>query len=457
MKTRHTIGYVLLVGLPVCALAGVLATGAGLSPPVSVTGAWGSGDQASHASSTGLLIAQVGVIVLAARLVGRLFRSLGQPQVVGEMAAGIVLGPSLLGWIAPGVSEHLFPPGSLGGLASLSDIGLVLFMFVVGLDLDTKALRTNGRVALVCSHASILVPFVLGAALALHLYRRLAPPTASFSGFALFLGAAMSITAFPVLARILAEQGLSRTRLGTIALAAAAIGDVSAWCILAGIVAVVRVGSGTADLWIATFGSIAFAGVMWFVIRPAMRILERRFEASGRLSMDLIATMVLVALGAAWVTGALGVHALFGAFLAGAVMPRSPELTAAVRERVEMVTVVLLLPIFFAVTGLRSNLDLLVDPALFADVILVFGVAVAGKLGGAGLAARATGMSWRAAFAFGALMNTRGLMELVILNIGLDIGAISPSLFSIMVLMAIVTTMMTTPLLRILKPSEAGS
>jgi Kef-type K+ transport system membrane component KefB len=457
MKTRHTIAYLLLVGLPAGALLAVLAAGSGLSGPVVLTTAPAAAGTSTLAWSTGLLIAQVAVILLAARLVGRLFRSLGQPQVIGEMAAGIMLGPSLLGWLAPGASQALFAPGSLGGLGALSEVGLVLFMFVVGLDLDTKALRTHGRAALVCSHASIVVPFVLGSALALHLYADLAPPTAPFVGFALFLGAAMSITAFPVLARILADEGLSRTRLGTIAIAAAAIGDVTAWCVLAGIVVVVRAGSGTSGLWTAIGGSLAFTFVMWFVIRPALRLLERRFAASGHLSTDSLAVMLLVALGSAWVTDAIGVHALFGAFLAGAVMPRSPLLTAAVRERIESVTVVLLLPIFFAVTGLRSSLDLLVDPALLVDLGLVFAVAVIGKLGGAGIAARSTGMPWRAALAFGALMNTRGLMELVILNIGLDIGAISPPLFSMMVLMAIVTTMMTTPLLRMLKPPEAGS
>lgn len=456
MKTRHTIAYVLLVVVPVCALLAILYAGSGFPFPVGLDGSTTAQPETSNTAGVGLLIAQVAVILVAARVVGWLFRKMGQPQVVGEMAAGIALGPSLFGWLAPGAFQVLFAPDSLGGLGSLSDLGLVLFMFMVGLDLDTKSLLKNSRAAIICSHASIVVPFVLGAALALGLYGHLAPPSASFIGFALFLGAAMSITAFPVLARILEEQGLSKTPLGTLAMATAAIDDVTAWCLLAGIVAIVRGGTGTEAVWIAIFGSLAFAATMWFLVRPRMRAFERRFADSGHVSMDALAALVVVALGAALITESLGVHALFGAFLAGAIMPRAPEFTGAVRRRLESVTVVILLPIFFAVTGLRSHLDLLVGPSLLIDAMLVLAVAVVGKFGGSTIAARTTGMPWRGAFAFGALMNTRGLMELVILNIGLDIGAISPALFSIMVLMAIVTTMMTTPLVRLARPAGAG-
>ncbi|HEX5725318.1 MAG TPA: cation:proton antiporter [Longimicrobiaceae bacterium] len=400
-----------------------------------------------------LLLVQVGVIVAAARLVGLAFRRIRQPQVMGEMVAGLLLGPSFLGWLWPGLSDRLFPAASLGFLNALSQVGLLVFMFLVGLELDPRLLRGKGRTAVVTSHVSIVAPFCLGALLALFLYPRLSHGGVTFTGFALFMGAAMSVTAFPVLARILTERGLLRTRVGAVTIACAAVDDVTAWCILAGVVALVRAGGGALPLWATLAGSAAFAAAMVLGVRRLLAGLERWHERRGGLiSQDMLAVVLVVALASAWATERLGVHALFGAFLAGAVMPKGEGFVAALTAKLEDFTVVLLLPLFFAFTGLRTRVGLLDEPELWAFCALIVLVAVAGKFGGSTLAARLTGMPWRESAALGVLMNTRGLMELVILNVGLDIGVISPALFAMLVLMALLTTFMTTPLLEWIYP-----
>jgi Kef-type K+ transport system membrane component KefB len=401
-----------------------------------------------------LLLVQIAVVVIAARGVGMLFRRIGQPQVMGEMVAGILLGPSLLGWAAPALSARLFPAESLGFLNSISQVGLLVFMFLVGLELNPRLLRGRGHTALVTSHASIVVPFFLGSLLALHLYPRLSDASVTFTGFALFMGAAMSVTAFPVLARILTERGLMRTRVGAVAVACAAVDDVTAWCILAVVVAIVRASSGALPVWATVAGSAAFVALMVLGARPALRLLERRFERDGRMTQDMLGAILLVALASAWATETLGVHALFGAFLAGAVMPKGEGFVHALTGKLEDVTVVLLLPLFFAFTGLRTHIGLVEGAEMWGYCGLIVLVAVAGKFGGSAVAARMTGMSGREAGAIGALMNTRGLMELVILNIGLDIGVISPAVFAMMVLMALATTFMTTPLLELVYPAR---
>jgi len=402
-----------------------------------------------------LLLVQIGVVVVAARMVGVLFRRIHQPQVMGEMVAGILLGPSLLGWAAPAASAWLFPPASLGFLNSLSQIGLLVFMFLVGLELNPRLLREKRHAAVVISHASIVVPFMLGAVLSLFLYPRLSDDSVGFTGFALFMGAAMSVTAFPVLARILTERDLLRTRVGAVTIACAAVDDVTAWCILAGVVALVRATGGDAGLpvWATLGGSAAFVLLMLFPGRMLLAGLERRFQRRGdTVTQDMLAVILLVALASAWATEWLGIHALFGAFLAGAVMPKNDLFVHALTEKLEDVTVVLLLPLFFAFTGLRTRIGLVEGAEMWMFCGLIVLVAVAGKWGGSSLAARATGMPWREAGALGVLMNTRGLMELVILNIGLDIGVISPALFAMMVMMALITTFMTSPLLELIYP-----
>jgi K+:H+ antiporter len=394
-----------------------------------------------------LLILQIGTILIVARLVGWLFNKFHQPRVVGEMVAGILLGPSLLGWLAPGISASLFPSESLGHLNSLSLVGLLIFMFLVGLELDLRQLRELGRAAVMTSQVSIIAPFILGSLFAVYLYPRLSDPSVSFAGFALFMGAAMSVTAFPVLARILTERNMLRTRVGSVAITCAAVDDVTAWCILAGIVVIVRASSLELPVWMTVSGLLAFVLVMGLVVRPALRRLEMVYEKRGNLTQDLIAIILLVVLASGLITESLGVHALFGAFLAGVVMPRHSELSRDLSEKFEALIVVLLLPIYFALTGLRSSIFLISGAKMWLYCAVIIVLAVVGKLGGSMLSARLNGMSWRESAAVGILMNTRGLVELVILNIGLDLGILSPALFSIMVLMALITTLMTTPLL----------
>lgn len=404
-----------------------------------------------------LLILQIGTILIVARLVGWLFGKLYQPRVIGEMVAGILLGPSLLGWLAPNISANLFPPASLGHLNSLSQVGLLIFMFLVGLDLDLRQLRKLGRAAVMTSQVSIIAPFILGSLFAVYLYPRLSDPGVSFAGFALFMGAAMSVTAFPVLARILTERNMLRTRVGSVAITCAAVDDVTAWCILAGIIVIVRSSSLELPVWLTLSGLAAFVLVMGLVVRPALRRLEMVYERRGNLTQDLIAIILLVVLGSGLITESLGVHALFGAFLAGVVMPRHSELSRELSQKFEALIVVLLLPLYFALTGLRSSIFLISGAKVWLYCAVIIVLAVVGKLGGSMFSARLNGMSWRESAAVGILMNTRGLVELVILNIGLDLGILSPALFSIMVLMALVTTLMTTPLLAWIYPEAIAS
>jgi len=400
------------------------------------------------------LLLQIGVILVVCRLVSLLFRRIGQPQVVGEMVAGIVLGPSLLGLLFPDFSAALFPPESLVHLNTLSQVGLVVFMFLVGLEFDPKLLRGRGHAALVTSHVSIVAPFFLGSLLALLLYPQLSDSSVAFDGFALFMGAAMSVTAFPVLARILQERNLMRTKVGAIAIACAAIDDVTAWGILAIVVAIVRASSLHTPLWLTLIGSVAYVGVMLVVVRPALRLLEKRYHRRGRVSHDLIAVVLVLVLASAWTTEWLGIHALFGAFCLGAVMPKDRGLVHELTEKVEPVIVVFLLPIFFANAGLRTSIGLVSGAEMWGFFGLIMLVAVGGKFGGSTLAARMTGLGWHDASAVGVLMNTRGLMELVILTIGLDLGVISPALFAMLVMMALATTFMTTPILQWLYPMD---
>lgn len=395
------------------------------------------------------LIVQIGAILIAARLVGYVFRRIHQTQVMGEMVAGILLGPSFLGWLAPDAYAFLFPKESFPLLGALSQVGLILYMFLVGASLDSKQLRERAQSAIVTSHASIVVPFLLGLLLAGYLYPRLSGESVPYIHFALFLGISMSITAFPVLARILTDRKLSRTGVGAVALACAAVDDVTAWCLLAGLILFVRASGTSLSVWGTIAGTAAYVGAMLFLVRPifAWLMSRHRHRMNGGVPQDLLAGILLAVLASAWITEQLGIHALFGAFLVGVVMPREEGLVPSLTEKLEDVTVVFLLPLFFALTGLRTSVSLLNGGAMWGYCALVIVVAVAGKLGGAMVASKLTGMSWRDAGAIGILMNTRGLMELVVLNIGLDLGIVSPSLFAMLVLMALATTFATTPLL----------
>jgi len=407
------------------------------------------------------LILQIAVILAVCRISGSIFRRFGQPRVVGEMFAGVLLGPSLLGWMAPGLSAYLFPPASLGFLNALSQIGVVVFMFLVGLGINPNELKKHGHAAVLTSHVSITAPFVLAAFLSLYLYPRLSDDSVAFTSFALFMGSAMSVTAFPVLARILIERGLLQSRLGTVAIASAAVDDVTGWCILAYIVVLTRAAHSGTPIWMTIGGIVVFALIMIYGVRHLLGGMEVSYRKWGGLSENRLAFMLLLVFGSALCTEWLGLHLLFGAFMMGAIMPKEQKFVQYVLDRFETITVTLLLPLFFAFTGLRTNIGLVKGVEMWMYCGLIVLVATVGKLGGSTLASWLTGMPVREAAGLGTLMNTRGLMELVILDIGLDIKVISPALFSMMVVMALVTTFMATPLLvwfcpdRILRPELA--
>ena len=399
-------------------------------------------------SSLSILLLQVIVIVIAARALGALFLKFGQPSVIGEMVAGILLGPSLLGLAAPDLQAFLFPAPSMGALRLLSQIGVILFMFVVGIELDVQHLRKKAHAAVVVSHASIIVPFFLGTASALVLYPSLAPAGVPFSAFALFIGVAMSITAFPVLARILEERRLSGTHLGATAIACAAVDDVTAWCLLAVVVAIIRA-NGLAGSLLTIGLTLLFIALMLFGVKPLAARLVGGRGAGRNGSAGLLAGIFSFIFVSALTTELIGIHALFGAFLAGVCMPPDSGLRQFLRERLETFSSVLLLPLFFAFTGLRTQIGLLADWQGWLMCAGIVAVAIAGKLGGSMMAARFTGMGWGQSFDLGVLMNTRGLIELIALNLGYDLGILSPRIFTMLVLMALVTTLMTGPLLHV--------
>jgi Kef-type K+ transport system membrane component KefB len=405
-------------------------------------------------SKIAILIMQIGTILLVSGVMGRICKRFHQPRVIGEMLAGILLGPSLLGWVAPWISAALFPPSSLASLNALSQVGLLVFMFVIGLELNPRLLRDRGHTALLISHTSITIPAFLGMLLAFYLYPRLSNDNVRFTHFALFLAISMSVTAFPVLARILTERGLLRTEVGAMAITCAAFDDVSAWSLLALVVALVRSGhlSGM-SFWTQILGSLAYVGVAILVLKPALARLLKWRQRKGAGVGDILPLCLLVAFGSALITEGLGIHALFGAFLIGALMPKEREFVQSLTERLEGVTL-LLLPLFFAATGLRTSIALVSDAEMWFYCALVVAVAILGKFGGAMIAARTSGMGWRESGAIGILMNTRGLMELIVLNIGLDIGVISPALFTILVVMALVTTFMAGPLIELIYPKR---
>ena len=451
---KNLLFYVALIAVSAVGICVLLNIGAGLqtAAPVAIGQAGPAHEgitvslKESLKDPLSILLLQVTLIVAAARLMGMLFARMKQPPVIGEMVAGILLGPSLFGLLSPAAMDFVFPASSMGSLKLLSQLGVVLFMFLVGMDLDLSHLRQKAHAAVMVSHASIFLPLLLGVALALFLYSSQAPEGVPFSSFALFMGVAMSITAFPVLARILEERKLMKTPLGNTSIACAAVDDVTAWCLLAVVVAIARA-SGMGPAFLTVGLAVAFIGTMVFVVRPWVdRTLGK--EAHGR---GLIAGTLVFAFAAAWFTELIGIHALFGAFLAGVVAPTSKAFRKALRERLEVLVSVLLLPLFFAFTGLRTQIGLLDDMGSWLICAAVIAVAVAGKLGGGALAARWTGMSWSDSFSIGALMNTRGLMELIVLNLGYDLGILSREIFTAMVLMALVTTFMTGPLLELAK------
>lgn len=392
-----------------------------------------------------VLLAMI-VIIVAARAMGFVFRRIGQPPVVGEVVAGILLGPTLLGRVAPDLSAFLLPPQVAPLLGVIAQVGVILYMFLVGLDFNPIQLRGTARRVLAISTASVAVPFVMGAALAVFLYPRLAGGEVSSAAFALFLGVSMSVTAFPVLARILADRGMQASALGVLALTCAAVNDVAAWCLLAFLVGVVHA---RGEAVLATVAMTAtFIAFVFLVLRPVLVAAARRIERmSGRTPADTVAFVSVLLMASALATEWIGIHALFGAFLLGVVIPWESRLARDLAERLEDLVVVLLLPAFFVSSGLRTDLRLLSGAERWLFCGLITAVACAGKFGGTAAAARLTGLAWRDAAALGALMNTRGLVELIVLNIGLELGVITPTVFAMLVIMALATTFATGPVL----------
>jgi Kef-type K+ transport system membrane component KefB len=399
-----------------------------------------------------LLLVEITIVLLATLLFGRIARGLGQPRVIGEIVGGIFLGPSLFGRIAPRLYTQLFPQGSLGSLEILSSVGLILFVFLIGSQLDLGHLNQQKKTAALASGMSILLPCILAALIAPSLRIRFASKDVEALPFLLFLGVSLSITAFPVLARILEERGILATRLGTTALLCAAVDDVGAWILLAFGLALVPHSNQAISVAGRLFGLVLYLIVMLGVLFPLSKRLAERVSRRGHaaLSYEGLAAIAVGVLASAAATDAIGVHPLFGAFAAGICFPRIPQWQSTVRACFDSAVTVLLLPFFFVLTGMRTRLDLLNDGSIWFWTGVVVVVAVAGKMGGAVLAARWTGEPWRDAFALGALLNTRGLVELIVLNIAYDAHVFSATLFTILIAMALITTMMTAPLLNLI-------
>ena len=444
---RLTVGYALMLVVAVVLFLVVRHFGEQLRP---VAAASRSADAPGVAAKPDILLHVLGALVsilLLGRWLGKLFVHFGQPRVIGEIVAGIMLGPSLLGWLSPEAMNFVLPREVGPYLGIIAQIGVILYMFLVGLDFNAGLLRSRAHATVAISHASIVAPFLLGAILALWLYPKLAPPNVPFTSFALFMGVAMSITAFPVLARILTDRHIENTELGVVALSCAAADDVTAWCLLAFVVGVAQAKLGGAVLTVIL--AILFIALMLAVIRPlAIRYLDHRAEKQPprRMAVWVLVALLLSALAAEWI----GIHAIFGAFLLGAIIPHDSDVALDFRHKLEDIVKILLLPAFFAYTGMRTQIGLVSGSEAWVITAMIILVATLGKFGGSLVAARCTGLDWRLSASLGILMNTRGLMELIVLNIGLELGVISAKLFAMMVIMALVTTLATTPVLHFL-------
>lgn len=398
----------------------------------------------------GILLLQIIIIIIFSRAFGFLAGKLGQPTVIGEIVAGIVIGPSLIGHYFPTTFLYIFPTGSMKNLEILSQIGLILFMFIIGMELDLKVVKLRVKSALIISHVSIIFAFFMGVLLAYFLFESFASNGTSFLGFALFIGISMSIAAFPVLARIIQERGLTKTNFGKLIITIAAIDDLSAWCILATIIAFIQAGSPSNALFTIIL-AITYISFMIFAIQPVMKKIGTIYISKEILNKKVIAFVFLILFLSAFFTEIIGIKALFGGFLAGVIMPQYANFKKIMTEKIEDLSLVVLLPLFFVFTGLRTEIGLINQGDLWATCGLIILFAIIGKFGGSLIAARITGQGWKDSLFIGTLMNTRGLMELIVLNIGYDIGVLSPQIFTMMVIMTIVTTFMTGPTLNIIE------
>jgi Kef-type K+ transport system membrane component KefB len=434
--------YGMLLGLAIGGFFAIRAIGVDLSAPLpterAADGAGGKADVLPR-----VLLALV-VILLVSRALGWAFKFLKQPSVIGEIVAGVLLGPSLLGRVAPDVAHYVLPEAIAPSLKIVAQVGVVLFMFIVGLELDTSVLRKRSHVTVGISHASIVFPFLLGCVAALLLYPRVGTRDVSFGVFALFLGASMAVTAFPVLARILGEAGLTRSHVGVIALSAAAIDDVTAWCLLAFVVAVAQHAAGSALLTIGA--TAAYAAIVIGAVRPLVLRAARKLELAPAISKGAVTAMFAALLVSSLVTEWIGIHALFGAFLLGAIVPHDSRLAKELIGKLEDVVSILFLPAYFAFSGMRTEIGLLREGTDWLLTGLLIVLACVGKVGGSYAAGRVFGLDRRTSFVVGVLMNTRGLMALIVLNVGRDLGVLSPPLFTMLVLVALMTTFATAPI-----------
>ena len=449
-QVRPYLGYSALLALVAVAYLFIRAYGNTLiAAPALTSGSDTIGPQV-HVNDFLHLLLALTLVIAAARGLGALFRTVNQPAVVGEMVAGILLGPSLLGHFAPGLSAYILPHSVAPLLNVISQVGVILYMFLVGLELDVSSLRTRAHATITISHASIVLPFLLGAGLALLLYPLLSNSGVSFTAFSLFLGVSMSVTAFPVLARILTDRGIHRTKMGTLTLACAAIDDVSAWCLLAFVVSVTQ--SHARHALPTLLMAAGYIAAMLLIVKPLVMRLTKFIDVKGRLSQSVLAFVLLAILLSSLATESIGIHAIFGAFILGAIIPHASLLAKDLAGKLEDFVIVFLLPAFFAYTGLRTQIGLVSGPRDWLLCALIIAIASLGKFGGSAVAARLNGLTWRDASVLGVLMNTRGLMELIVLNIGLELHVISPVLFAMLVLMALATTIATTPILHFIMP-----
>jgi Kef-type K+ transport system membrane component KefB len=447
LRFRAPLVYLVLTLAAVAAFFAINAAGDDLVAPVAPA-ATAARAQASPDALFHVLLALAAVTVCA-RVLTLVLTPLRQPPVIGEVLAGILLGPSLLGRVAPTAVQFLFPAAVVPLLGVISQIGIIIYMFLVGLKLDVGQLRQRTTVSVAVSHASIVAPLLLGATLALWLYPRLSSRDVPFTSFALFVGISMSITAFPVLARILTDRGIATTPLGTVALTCAAVDDVTAWCLLAVLVGTVHAAPGEA---LVTLGlTVAYIAVLVVAVRPAALWLRDLRDRRGELTQGMFLVICVALLLSAVTTEYIGIHALFGAFALGVVVPHDSALVRDIAGKLEDLVIVILLPAFFAFTGLRTQIGLVSGGEAALACVLIVAVATAGKFGGSAIAALAMGLGRRRSLELGILMNTRGLMELIVLNVGLDLGLVSPTLFAMLVIMALVTTLATTPILDLLR------
>ncbi len=441
-----TAGYGLMVVATIVGFLLIRRYGETLAAPVGQSVARAAGAAAESGADLAHVLIALAAVIAAGRLLSKLFAYVGQPPVIGEVVAGILLGPSLLG---KDLSALILPGSVAPYLGMIAQVGVILYMFLVGVELNPAHLGRRAHATVAISHASIVFPFLLGALLALWLYPILSNDGVRFTNFALFMGVAMAITAFPVLARILTDRGIARTDLGAIALGCAATDDVTAWCLLAFVIGVAQ--AQVSGALVVAGMAIAYIAFMLLAVRPFVALWVRR-RHDRPLGRGTFAWVLVAVLLSALATQQIGIHAIFGAFLLGAVIPHDSRLARELIHRVHDVVTVLFLPAFFAYTGMRTQIGLVSGwyEWLLCGVIIL--VATVGKFGGTFAAARFTGLDWRTSASLGVLMNTRGLMELIVLNVGLDLGVISPTLFAMMVIMALAATLATTPILHVLKP-----